>query len=145
MAKATNELIDIHIKLKNIVFSKKEREDLEKVIQKYNYSNVMSLKWLFATSREEKLVYKMSTEYFDLKKKFFELYRFERKIRESVLMYETELKYYFVQFLVDFFQKENIDFKEFTENLFDNYKKEFVTEKLNLIFNSEWESQVKYF
>lgn len=126
MPKETSELIEI-LKSKNIVFkSISEERRAEKFINKYNYSSIVSLKYLFSTgiSTGNKLVYSNKVNYSDIEKKYLELLKFENKIRESVLEYEVELKINLTNFIFDFLQNEKIDFNKFVDCLYSSEKDE---------------------
>lgn len=113
---------------KNITFNSVAEENrIKNILEKYNYLNIFSLKYLFGTgSNKVKLtgnryryeyIYGKQTKYRDIEKKYKELLKLENKIREGVLMYETELKSHFIFFLHDFLTKEGIDFNIFLNNL----------------------------
>ncbi|MGL4393175.1 MAG: hypothetical protein ACRCSK_07050 [Fusobacteriaceae bacterium] len=115
---------------KNIVFENiNEEETAKQFLTKYNYLNITSLKYLYASGCDydqhgNKIghTYSHSTKFSVLREKYSELLKFESKIRESVLEYETELKVHFTIFLLNFLDNEKITFEVFLDNL---YKKEF--------------------
>ncbi|WP_405350813.1 hypothetical protein [Fusobacterium animalis] len=151
MGKATlniNDLMNFIESNKNIIFkSESEKNRMKNMLEKYSYSNIFSMKYLFATGRPSKMdngiktysfEYKEKTRYKDLEKQYLKLLKLENKLRESVLIYETELKAHFVFFLEDFLHINNTDFKTFINALFNN------SSKLNgAAFESEWQKQVK--
>ena len=105
------------------------------------------MKYLFATGRPSQMTngikiysfeYKEKTKYKVLEKQYLKLLKLENKLRESVLMYETELKAHFVFFLEDFLHINNTDFKTFINTLLNK------SSNLNgTIFQTEWKKQVK--
>lgn len=145
---------------KNIIFkNQQEKERGKKFFERYNYLNIISLKYLFASGKNQrkdkngKVVfeheYRYSTKYKDIEKKYKELLKFENKIRENILCYETELKVHLVMFLKEFLEKENISFKDLFDELYEYNKsnKNFFNVNNNIIFmnklEKEWESHVK--
>lgn len=147
------EQIEYLEKKKKIIFdSKEEKDDAYKFLLKFNYLNVISLKYLFASSEENKLddkgnkryihIYNLPTKFQDIKNKYYELLHLENFLREGVLAYETELKVYLVLFIKKYLEKNKISFKEFISNLND-YKGE--NQELNLIeiFDKEWQFQIR--
>ena len=121
-------LIDFIKNNKNIIFSSVAEENrIKNILGKYNYLNIFSLKYLFGTGYKKiilpnnkyryEYIYKNQTKYKDIEKKYKELLKLENKIREGVLMYETELKSHFIFFLHDFLTTEKIDFNTFLNNL----------------------------
>lgn len=120
---------------------------MKNMLEKYGYSNIFSMKYLFATGRPSQMIngikvysfeYKEKTQYKVLEKQYLKLLKLENKLREAVLMYETELKAHFVFFLEDFLHINNTDFKTFINTLFNNSSS---LDKAK--FQSEWEKQVK--
>lgn len=80
-------------------------------------------------------------------KKYNNLLNLESKLREAVLMYETELKSNFTLFLKEFLELKNITFDDFLKNLYEysNLEKRLV--KINSDFfellKKEWKKQVE--
>ena len=148
-----NDLIKFIETNKNIDFkSDTERKRLKNMIEKYDYSNIFSLKYFFATGRISKINngikeysfrYDKKTKYKDLEKQYLKLLKLENKIREAVLIYETELKSHFKFFLEDFLKIQNIDFHFFINNLleFDFSTKQFKKFELTEI-EKEWKRQI---
>lgn len=122
-----NDLL-VHIeKNKMIKFNNSsEKERMKKFLEVYNYINIFSLKYLFATGNKKILnpngtfnyVYSYKElRYKDLEKQYKKLLKLENKMRESVLMYETELKSHLIFFLQDFLKIENLDFENLLNSL----------------------------
>ena len=143
-----NDLMNFIESNKNIIFkSESEKKRMKNLLEKYGYSNIFSMKYLFATGRPSQMTngikiysfeYKEKTKYKVLEKQYLKLLKLENKLRESVLMYETELKAHFVFFLEDFLHINNTDFKTFINTLLNK------SSNLNgTIFQTEWKKQVK--
>lgn len=134
-----------------------EKKRAEIFFTRYNYLNVISLKYLFATGKIQVKqddgsykfhhLYKYETKYSTLEKKYNELLKFENKLRDAVLGYETELKVHLVLFLKELLTRDNIDFRSFLNRLqkFNRKTREFerVDSKFNLTLDDEWKKQVK--
>lgn len=148
-----NDLITFIEMNKNIAFqSATEKNRMKDMIEKYDYSNIFSMKYLFSTGKitqtntgmiKHSFQYNKSVKYKDLEKQYFKLLKLEKKFREAVLMYETELKSHFKFFMEDFLKNENIDFNYFITNL-QNF--DFSTQQLKAfdlsIIQKEWSRQV---
>ena len=143
-----NDLMNFIESNKNIIFkSESEKKRMKNLLEKYGYSNIFSMKYLFATGRPSQMTngikiysfeYKEKTKYKVLEKQYLKLLKLENKLRESVLMYETELKAHFVFFLEDFLHINNTDFKTFINTLLNK------SSNLNgTTFQTEWKKQVK--
>ena len=152
MLNITN-LVEYIEKNKNIVFNNQlEREEMKNFLKKYNYSNIFSLKYLVSTGRETKKInglnkniFKYEKEIYNkiLKTQYLELLNLENKLRESVLMYEIELKSHFIFFLEKFFYDEKISFQDFLENLEEYNHKNKKFEKFDLKkIEKEWKREV---
>lgn len=151
-----NDLIE-KLKIKNIKFSSSEVKRCKEFLLMNNYLNVSSLKYLFSNGREKIYfsdknfkfcyTYKYETDYKILEKKYNNLLNLESKLREAVLMYETELKSNFTLFLKEFLELKNITFDDFLKNLYEysNLEKRLV--KINSDFfellKKEWKKQVE--
>ena len=157
MAKNTLKISDL-IKLvesnKNIYFeTSAERKRLKKMIEQYSYLNVFSLKYLFSNgimksplqngSFQYTYQYSYLTKYKILEKQYQNLLKMENKLREAVLMYETELKSHFTFFLEDFFGIENINFLHFLNALQIYNHSTRALESLNLQhLEEEWKKSL---
>lgn len=159
MKKETLSLDDLieKLKIKNIKFSSSEVKRCKEFLLMNNYLNVSSLKYLFSNGREKIYfsdktfkfcyTYKYETDYKILEKKYNNLLNLESKLREAVLMYETELKSNFTLFLKEFLELKNITFDDFLKNLYEysNLEKRLV--KINSDFfellKKEWKKQVE--
>ena len=125
-----DELVEFIKNNKKIVFKNiSEEKDIKILLNTYNYLNIFSLKYFFADGKSKYInedgtyriiyTYNYKTRYKHLKKKYLELLKFERKIREGVLSYEIELKSHFIFFLEEFLRKNNLQFREFLNFLED--------------------------
>ncbi|MCI6152939.1 hypothetical protein [Fusobacterium perfoetens] len=155
-----DELIEFIKNNKKIVFENLfEEEEMKVLLNAYNYLNIFSLKYFFADGKSKCInkdgtyrivyTYNYATKYKFLKKKYLELLRFERKIREGVLNYEIELKSHFIFFLDEFLKKNKLQFNEFLNSLEDY---DFNTKSLRLIspktlekIEKEWKKQTDIF
>ena len=155
-----DELIEFIKNNKKIVFENSfEEEDIKLLLNTYNYLNIFSLKYFFANGKSKctnedgtyriAYTYNYATRYKFLKKKYLELLKFERKIREGVLDYEIELKSHFTFFLDEFLKKNNLQFNEFLNSLEDY---DFNSKSLKLIspktlekIEKEWKKQTDIF
>lgn len=155
-----DELVEFIEQKKNITFKDlKEKEDLKKLLNEYNYLNIFSLKYFFSNGIKRKInedgsfrivyTYNFNTRYKILKKKYLELLRFENKIREGILKYEIELKSRFIFFLDDFLRKNNLQIKDFFNSL-ENY--DYHTNSMKKIsqktidkIEKEWKRQTDIF
>ncbi|MGL5123281.1 MAG: hypothetical protein ACRC6K_03855 [Fusobacteriaceae bacterium] len=134
-----------HLKNKNINFSSHNEEKRAEIFfTKYNYLNIISLKYLFSSGKKQNKnifnhQYFFKTDYRVLEKKYNELLKFENRIREGVLLYETELKVHIVMFFKEILEKEGISFREFICNLlkYDKHKKTYNSES-NVILLLMW-------
>ncbi len=143
---------------KNIFFRNTAEKERAKIFfTRYNYLNILSLKYLFANGRNQvrqtdgkiKLcyLYENETRYTVIEKKYLELLKFENKLRDSLLGYETEIKVHLILFLKELLEKEKVDFKTFLNRLEKFNKKTKQFEKIDLKFittlDDEWKKQVK--
>lgn len=160
MIKPVLNINDLLIFIKNnkkITFTNlSEEENMKNLLYTYNYLNIFSLKYFFATGtifdkNSQRTVYSYTcpTKYKHLKKQYFDLLRFEEKIRNGVLQYEVELKTHFIFFLEKFLKNNNLDFETFLNSL--KYY-DYATKKLKPIkqetidtLSKEWERQIEKF
>lgn len=141
-----------YLKNKNINFNSQSEKERSKIFfTKYNYLNIISLKYLFASGKQQSgsvfnHIYFLKTDYKDLEKKYKELLKFENRIREGILLYETELKVHIVMFFKEILEKEKIDFKEFISKLLKYDKKNKVykptLDEVTDILNKEWKRHI---
>lgn len=154
-----NDLITYIKNEKNISLTSSEEKRLKQLLQTHNYLNVLSLKYLFASGTIKKYNsnniyrigynYKITINYKELEKQYLKLLKLEKKLREAVLMYETELKSHFIFFLQDFFQIHKINFNIFLNSLTFYDHKSQVIKPISKDFVetiiSEWEKNTKDF
>lgn len=154
-----NELLEYIKKNKKIKFNNiSEEKRMKELLEIYNYSNIFSLKYLYADgnikiyNEDGKFRYGYSYKEIDyriIEKQYKKLLQMERKIREGVLMYEIELKSHFIFFLQDFFKIKNITFNEFLEKLtyynLETKKNEIVSEKFKKTLVEELNNHTKDF
>ena len=154
-----SELLEYIKKNKKIKFNNiSEEKRMKELLEIYNYSNIFSLKYLYADgnikiyNEDGKFRYGYSykeTDYRIIEKQYKKLLRMERKIREGVLMYEIELKTHFIFFLQDFLKIKNITFNEFLEKLtyynLETKENEVVSEKFKRTLVEELNNHTKDF
>ena len=155
-----DELIEFIKNNKKIVFENSfEEEDIKLLLNTYNYLNIFSLKYFFANGKSKctnedgtyriAYTYNYATRYKFLKKKYLELLKFERKIREGVLDYEIELKSHFTFFLDEFLKKNNLQFNEFLNSLeeydFNSKSLKLISSKTLEKIEKEWKKQTDIF
>lgn len=149
MPKQSFQLIE-ELTNKNIIFNNEsEKKRALYCIERYSYSNLMSLKYLFSTgvdSSNNRLEYSKTTKYRDLEKKYLELIKFENKIRDSLLEYEIELKVHLTNFLIHFLREMNIsNFKDFLNQLY-SWKKvtnSYCLEgRIKMKIDDEWKNEI---
>ncbi len=137
------------LKSKKITFKNVlEEEDCKIFLLKYNYLNVASLKYFFATGKgRESHVYMYKTPYTILKKNYKKILKLENKLREAVLMYETELKVQLTLFLLDFLRSERLDLEELLSQLsgysYRSRKEESGTDTFYKQFREAWGKEIE--
>lgn len=155
-----DELVEFIEQNKKISFKNlNEREDIKNLLNTYNYLNIFSLKYFFATGKIKKInedrtfrivyAYQAPTKYKILKKKYLDLLKFENKIREGVLKYEIELKSHFIFFLDKFLKDNNLKIKDFFNSL-ENYNNitknmERISQKTLDKIEDDWKRQTEVF
>ena len=123
-----NSLVSLAITNKKIKFqSNSEISRFKEMIEQHTYLNIFSLKYLFAdgtaktilpdNSVKHSYTYNCITKYNILEKQYKKLLKLENKLREGVLLFETELKSQFIFFLEDYFKINNINFDIFFNSL----------------------------
>lgn len=155
-----DELVEFIKENKKIVFNSLfEEKDIKELLSTYNYLNIFSLKYFFANGKRKATnengtyrivyTYEYNTKYKILKKKYLELLKFEKKIREAVLKYEIELKSYFIFFLDEFLKANNIQFREFLNSLedydFNSKAMKLISQKTLEKIEKEWAKQTDIF
>ncbi|MGL4999806.1 MAG: hypothetical protein ACRC5T_12625 [Cetobacterium sp.] len=142
---------------KNICFrNEDEKKEMKLFLQRNNYLNVISLKYLFSSGQEKKnnkFIHKYEHElrYTTLKKKYDDLLNFEDELRNSILSYETELKVHLDEYFKTILKSRDIGFKENLKTLYKydridrEYKKLEEDDKLFKDFNNEWEKHITQF
>ena len=122
-----DELLDYIKKEKRIKFKNiSEEKRMKEMLEVYGYANIFSLKYLYSDGNikiydeKGKFTYSYSykeVQYKDIEKQYKKLLKLEKKLRESVLMYEIELKSHLIFFLQDFLKIKNISFEQFLNML----------------------------
>lgn len=142
---------------KNIYFrNEDEKKEMKLFLQRNNYLNVISLKYLFSSGQEKKNnkfihKYEHKLSYEILKRKYNDLLEFEDDLRNTVLSYETELKVHLDEYFKTILKSKGIGFKEnlrmlYKYNYIDReYKKLEEDDKLFKDFNDEWEKHITQF
>lgn len=149
--------IDSLSKNKRIDFeNENQKEDMRIFLQRNNYLNVISLKYLFASGQRRENnrfihTYSYKTRFKILKKKYNELLKFKNKLRDSILSYETELKVHLDEYFKIILEKKGIGFKENLQELYrynhknKNYEKLQSDDEIFEKFDSEWRSHITKF
>lgn len=142
---------------KNIYFrNEDEKKEMKLFLQRNNYLNVISMKYLFSSGQEKKnnkLIHKYEHQlsYEILKRKYNDLLEFEDELRNAILSYETELKVHLDEYFKTILKSRGIGFKENLRTLYKynyidrEYKKLEENDKLFKDFNDEWEKHITQF
>lgn len=142
---------------KNIFFGNEdEKKEMKLFLQRNNYLNVISLKYLFSSGQEKKSnrfihKYEYQLSYEILKKKYNELLEFEDILRNAILSYETELKVHLDEYFKIILKSKNIGFRENLKTLYKysytdkDYKKLEEDDKLFKDFDAEWKKHITQF
>lgn len=142
---------------KNIYFrNEDEKKEMKLFLQRNNYLNVISMKYLFSSGQEKKNnkfihKYEHQLSYEILKRKYNDLLEFEDELRNAILSYETELKVHLDEYFKTILKSRGIGFKENLRTLYKynyidrEYKKLEENDKLFKDFNDEWEKHITQF
>lgn len=149
--------IDSLSKNKSIDFeNENQKEDMRIFLQRNNYLNVISLKYLFANGQRRENnrfihTYSYKTRFKILKKKYNELLKFENKLRDSILSYETELKVHLDEYFKTILKNKEIGFREYLQKLYRydyenrSYDKLKSDDYIFKKFDKEWKSNITKF
>jgi hypothetical protein len=139
------------LKSKKITFKNLlQEEQCEDFLLKYNYLNVASLKYLFATGKGKiNHVYMFETPYSTLKKNYKKILKLENKLTEAILLYETEFKVHLTLFFLSFLENEKIDFETLLSKLEGHNRKTNKltsgTDSFYISFEKIWKEGIKNF